>query len=101
MIASKSAAQRWGEDRERHLLQHGPPATSKKEVPTLQEFVPGFSMAMRGRIDRSRAASRRRRRSCESICAAARSEGLDAITNEASTAEAPLRAGHRRPSTTC
>ena len=33
-ISSKSAAQRWGQDRERHLLQHGPPQP-KKEVPTL------------------------------------------------------------------
>jgi integrase len=40
-IASKSAAQRWGLDRERHLLQHGPPQT-KKEVPTLEAFAPRF-----------------------------------------------------------
>jgi Phage integrase, N-terminal SAM-like domain len=40
-IASKSAAQRWGQDRERHVLQHGPPQP-KKEVPTLQEFAPRF-----------------------------------------------------------
>ncbi len=38
---SKSAAKRWAEDRERHLLQHGidqPP----KEVPTFAEFWPRF-----------------------------------------------------------
>src|SRR5437867_11661385 len=40
-ISSKSAAQRWGQDRERHLLQHGP-AQPKKEVPTLGEFAPRF-----------------------------------------------------------
>lgn len=40
-ITSKSAAQRWGQDRERHLLQHGPPQL-KKEVPTLEEFAPRF-----------------------------------------------------------
>jgi integrase len=40
-IASKSAAQRWGQDRERHLLQHGPPRT-EKEVPTLRDFAPRF-----------------------------------------------------------
>jgi integrase len=39
-IGSKSAAVRWGQDRERHLLQHGP--LVKKEVPTLQEFAPRF-----------------------------------------------------------
>ena len=38
---SKSAAQRWGEDRERHLLQYGRPQ-AKKEVPTLEQFAPKF-----------------------------------------------------------
>jgi integrase len=38
---SKSAARRWGQDRERHLLQHGlPPPT--KEVPTLEQFKDRF-----------------------------------------------------------
>jgi len=40
-VASKSAAQRWGEDRERHLVQHGLPHP-KKEVPTLKEFKDRF-----------------------------------------------------------
>jgi integrase len=40
-VSSKSAAHRWGEERERHLLQHGPP-TPKKEVPTLETFAPRF-----------------------------------------------------------
>ena len=40
-VSSKSAAVRWGEDRERHLLQHGAPQ-SGKEVPTLDEFAPRF-----------------------------------------------------------
>ena len=39
--ASKSAAQRWGQERERHLLQHGL-RKPKKEVPTLEEFAPRF-----------------------------------------------------------
>lgn len=38
---SKSAANRWGHDRERHLLVHGPPQKTK-EVPTLKEFAPRF-----------------------------------------------------------
>ena len=38
---SKSAAQRWAQDRERHLLQHGPPRHDK-EVPTLETFAPRF-----------------------------------------------------------
>src|SRR5688572_33188157 len=40
-VASKSGALRWGQDRERHLVQHGP-EPPKKEVPTLKEFAPRF-----------------------------------------------------------
>jgi integrase len=40
-VDSKSGALRWGQDRERHLLQHGP-EPPKKEVPTLKEFAPRF-----------------------------------------------------------
>ena len=40
-VASKSGALRWGQDRERHLLQNGP-EQPKKEVPTLEEFAPRF-----------------------------------------------------------
>lgn len=40
-VSSRSAAYRWGEDRERHLLLHGPPLPLK-EVPTLEEFAPRF-----------------------------------------------------------
>jgi len=38
---SKSAAKRWGEDRERRLLQHGPTQPTR-EVPTLEEFKERF-----------------------------------------------------------
>jgi hypothetical protein len=38
---SKSAAHRWAQDRERYLLQHGPPA-AQKEVPTFEAFAPRF-----------------------------------------------------------
>src|SRR5262249_2089069 len=40
-VTSKSGAQRWGEDRERYLLQHGLPEP-KKEVPTLEAFASRF-----------------------------------------------------------
>ena len=40
-VSSKTAALRWGEDRERHVLQHGAPEP-KKEVPTLEAFKPRF-----------------------------------------------------------
>ena len=50
-VSSKSAALRWGQERERHLIRHGDErpstkaavqadATARKEVPTLAEFVP-------------------------------------------------------------
>jgi integrase len=38
---AKTAAQRWGQDRERHLLQHGL-SRPQKEVSTLEEFAPRF-----------------------------------------------------------
>ena len=40
-VETKSGAQRWGEDRERHLLQHGC-AKPKEEVPTLSQFASRF-----------------------------------------------------------
>ena len=40
-VVSRSGAARWGQDRERHLLQHGLPQ-KPKEVPTLEEFAPRF-----------------------------------------------------------
>ena len=41
---SRSAAQRWAEDGERHLLLHGsqPKPQSAREVPTLKEFATRF-----------------------------------------------------------
>src|ERR1700710_1069938 len=38
---SKVGARNWGQSRERHLLQHGPPQR-KKEVPTLEQFASRF-----------------------------------------------------------
>ena len=40
-VSSKSAAKRWGEARERHLVQYGLPQPTK-EVPTLEAFAPRF-----------------------------------------------------------
>ena len=40
-VRSRSAATRWGENRERHLLQNGPPQP-RKEIPTLEEFAARF-----------------------------------------------------------
>lgn len=42
-VTSKSAAQRWGEARERHLLKNGPvPKRIDKEVPTIRDFAARF-----------------------------------------------------------
>jgi len=41
-VSNKSAALRWGQERERHLLIHGPTPPPAKEVPALKEFVPRF-----------------------------------------------------------
>src|SRR5687767_13678422 len=44
-LGSKSAAQRWGEERERHWyykLTHPQDAVVQKEVPTLKQFAPRF-----------------------------------------------------------
>jgi integrase len=41
LAVSRTIAKRWGEERERHLLLHGIPATTK-EVPTLNDFQERF-----------------------------------------------------------
>src|SRR6478672_1920483 len=81
-VKSKTAAQRWGEDRERHLLQHGL-APPKKEVPTLQEFAPRF-------LDRYARANRQKPSGVAAketilnvhLIPLLGSKTLDAITNE-------------------
>ena len=82
-VSSRSAAQRWGETRERHLLQQGPAQPPKKEVPTLETFAPRF-------IDGHARANRHKPSSIaatESILKwhllpALGAKHLDAITNE-------------------
>jgi hypothetical protein len=79
---SKSAAHRWAEDRERYLLQHGPP-TANKEVPTLEAFAPRF-------VDGHARANRHKPSGIASIESILRwhlvptlgPKRLDAITNE-------------------
>jgi integrase len=97
-VSSKSAAQRWGEDRERHLLQHGPPQPPK-EVPTLETFAPRF-------VDGYARANRQKPSGIvgkESILAAhlipqLGSKRLDAITSEHVQA-LKRRLVHRAPKT--
>lgn len=97
-ITSKSAARRWGQDRERHLLQHGPP-TSEKEVPTLEKFASRF-------IDGHARANRQKPSgiaSTESILKwhlipTLGATRLDAITNE-QVQKLKLALAHRAPKT--
>ena len=60
---SKSAAQRWAQDRERYLLQHGPPEPHTRRCPHSKSSRRDSSTATRGRIGRSRAGLPRRNRS--------------------------------------
>jgi hypothetical protein len=98
---SKSAAQRWAQDRERYLLQHGPP-TAHKEVPTFEAFAPRF-------VDGHARANRHKPsgiNSVESILKwhlipALGANGLDAISNEqVQRLKLALTHRARRPSTT-
>ena len=96
--SSKSAAQRWGQDRERHLLQHGPPQT-KKEVPTLEEFAPRF-------VDGHTRANRQKPSGIAAtvsimkwhLIPALGAKRLDAITNE-QVQKLKLALAHRAPKT--
>jgi len=61
-VGTKSAAKRWGEDRERQLIQHcnntdpsedgrdDRPDIATKEVPTLAKFIPRYWRATARRI---------------------------------------------------
>lgn len=41
-MSAKSAAQRWGEAREQHLLVHGRPQVKKEACSTVEAFAPRF-----------------------------------------------------------
>jgi integrase len=81
-IASKSAARRWGQDRERHLLQHGP-AKPKKEVSTLEQFASRFVNG-HARANRQKPSGIAATESILKwhLLPALGAERLDAITNE-------------------
>lgn len=95
---SKSAAQRWAQDRERYLLQHGPPATHK-EVSTLEAFAPRF-------VDGHARANRHKPSGINSIESILRwhliptlgPKRLDAISNE-QVQRLKLALGERAPKT--
>ena len=57
-LTSRTAAQRWGEARERELLIHGAPKP-RREVPTLADLEQRFIDGPSGRTARSRAGSPR------------------------------------------
>jgi integrase len=81
-VSSKSGALRWGQDRERHLLQYGP-EQPKKEVPTLESFVSRFvdGYALANRQKPSGVAAKRTILNVHLVPALG-SKRLDAITNE-------------------
>jgi integrase len=81
-VSSKSGALRWGQDRERHLLQHGPDQP-RKEVPTLEAFVDRFvdGYALANRQKPSGVAAKRTILSLHLVPALG-AKRLDAITNE-------------------
>ena len=96
---SKSAAQRWAQDRERYLLQHGPP-TDAKEVPTLEAFAPRF-VDGHARANRQKPSGIAAKESILKwhLVPALGAKRLDAITNE-QVQRLKLRAGaivRRRP----
>ncbi len=96
--SSKSAAQRWGEDRERHLLQHGPPQR-RRRCRHSTEFAPRF-------VDGHARANRQKPSgiaATESILKwhlvpALGAKRLDAITNE-QVQRLKLALAHRAPKT--
>ena len=59
-VSSKSAAVRWGEDRERHLLQHGVPQSGRRCPHSMSSRRVSLTDT-HVRTDRRRAGSRRRR----------------------------------------
>lgn len=96
--SSKSAAQRRGEDRERHLLQHGPPV-GEKEVPTLEAFAPRF-MDGHARANRQKPSGIAASESILKwhLLPALGPKPLDAITNE-QVQKLKLALAHRAPKT--
>ena len=80
--SSKSAAKRWGEDRERHLLKNGP-VEAPKEVPTVEQFKDRF-LDGHARANRQKASGIAAKESIirEHLVPLLGNKRLDAITNE-------------------
>ncbi len=95
---SKSAAQRWGEDRERHLLLLGSPKP-KKEVPTLEQFAPRFVNG-HARANRQKPSGIAATESIIKwhLLPAFGTKALDAVTNE-QVQKLKLALVHRAPKT--
>ena len=91
-VESKSAAKRWGQERERHLLQHGrpqrrgkgkPETEEKRTVPTFAEFVPRY-LEDHVKANREKPSTQRTKRHCCSnyLIPAFGDQRLDAFTPE-------------------
>ncbi len=81
-VSGRSAALRWGQERERQLVIHGSP-TVRKEVPTFEAFVPRFlgDYAVANRLKPSGIASKGSILGLHLVPALGRKR-LDVITNE-------------------
>jgi hypothetical protein len=65
-VTAKSAAQRWGESRERELLIHGPPKFRRRYLHSKTSHRDSWTVT-RARTDTRRVESQTRTRSCASI----------------------------------
>jgi integrase len=97
-VSSKTAAVRWGEDRERLVLQHGAPEP-KKEVPTFEQFAPRF-LDGHARANRQKASGIVAKESIlkRHLIPLLGPKRLDAITTE-SVQNLKRRLEHRQPTT--
>jgi hypothetical protein len=99
---SKSAVQRWAQERERHLLVHGLPK-AVKEVSTLEEFASRF-LDGHARANRQKPSGIASKETilAQHLIPRLGKNGLDAITtNRYSSSSSRFRPSRRRRRTTC
>ena len=97
-VSGRLAAQRWGEERERELILHGP-SRARKEVPTLESFVPRFleGYVVANRLKPSGVADKKSILRVHLIPALGQKR-LDAITTE-DVQQLKVRLKHKAPKT--
>jgi integrase len=97
-VSGRSAARRWGHERERELVLHGP-LRARKEVPTFESFVPRFleGDAVANRLKPSGVAAKESILRNHLVPALGRKR-LDAITTE-DVQQLKVRLKHKAPKT--